>query len=129
MNRSFEEILLGVPQNLVSTSRWIPAVDVYETETAVILHAELPGIDQNDVEILIHGGSLALKGKRHFPGEGKHENYYRIERSYGTFERYFKLVESIDIKKITATFKDGVLTLIMPKVEEAKPQTIEISVE
>ena len=128
MSHSFEEILLqGVQKNLVSTSRWIPAVDVYEKENTLILDAELPGIDPDDVEIHIHGGALILKGKRGFFREETHTNYHRIERSYGTFQRYFTLPESIDTKNITATFKDGVLTLIMAKIEETKPQKIDIA--
>jgi len=129
MNRSFEEFLVGIQKNLVSTSRWMPAVDVYETKEAVILHAELPGIDHQDVEIHVQAGSLELKGKRRFPREGKKENYHRIERSYGGFERHFKLPDSIDPQKITALFKDGLLTLTMKKVEEKQPQKIDILFE
>jgi HSP20 family protein len=126
MNRSFEEFLLGIPQNPTSTSHWVPAVDIYETPNAMILRVELPGVKHDDVEIQMYHGALALKGKRDFPREGEHENYHRIERAYGTFERHFKLPESIDPQKITATFKDGVLTLIMRKVEEKAPQKITI---
>ena len=92
-------------------------------------HAELPGIDQDNIEIEIRGNSLALRGNRQFLGEGKLENYHRIERAYGTFERYFTLPDSIDITKITAKFKDGVLTLTIPKIEETLSRRIEIIVE
>ena len=129
MNRSFEEILLGVPQNLVPTSRWIPAVDIYETDNHLFFHAELPGVEPDDIEIHVYGGRLILKGTRSFPEEGKHENYHRIERSYGTFERYFTLPDTINIQNITATFKDGVLTLTLPKHAEPTPHKIKISVE
>lgn len=129
MNRSFEEILLGVPQNLIPASRWVPAVDIYETDHNLILHAELPGVEPDDTEIHVYGGRLILKGMRSFPEEGKHENYHRIERSYGTFERYFTLPDTINVQNITATFKDGVLTLTLPKHEKLTPHKIKISVE
>ena len=112
----------------VSTRTWAPPVDIYETDENLVLKAELPGIDPNNVEIRVEDNSLYLKGERKFEKEVKEQNYHRVERSYGTFTRTFSLPSSIDADKVTANYKEGVLTLTMPKREEAKPKTIKINV-
>ena len=113
----------------VSTRTWAPPVDIYETDENLVLKAELPGIDPNNVEIRVEDNSLYLKGERKFEKEVKEQNYHRVERSYGTFTRTFSLPSSIDADKVTANYKEGVLTLTMPKREEAKPKTIKINVQ
>jgi HSP20 family protein len=112
-----------------STRTWAPPVDIYETENALVLKADLPGVDPKDVEIRIKDGILYIKGERKFEKEVKEEDYHRVERSYGTFTRSFALPNSIDTEHVTAEYKDGQLTLTMPKREEAKPKTIKIDVE
>jgi len=107
---------------------WAPAVDIYETDHNLVLNAELPGVDPKDVEVRVENNTLYLKGQRKFENEVKEENYHRIERSYGSFTRTFALPGSIDADKVAAEFKGGVLTLTMPKREEAKPKTIKIQV-
>jgi HSP20 family protein len=103
-------------------------VDIYENGDNLVLKAELPGINPDDVEIRVEDNTLYLKGERKFEKEVKEQNYHRVERSYGTFTRTFSLPNSIDADKVTANYKDGVLTLTMPKKEEAKPKTIKINV-
>jgi HSP20 family protein len=112
----------------VSTRSWAPPVDIYETEDAIVLKAELPGIDPKDVEVRVEDNTLYLKGERKYEKEVKEQNYHRVERSYGSFARSFSLPNSIDAEKVKAEYKDGLLTLTMPKREEAKPKTIKIDV-
>ncbi len=107
---------------------WTPAVDVYETDQNVVFKAELPGVDPKDVEARVEDGTLYLKGERKVENEEKEENYYRMERSHGSFARTFALPASVDSEKVSAEFKDGVLTMTLPKREEAKPKTIKINV-
>ena len=112
----------------VSTRSWAPPVDIYETEDAIVLKAELPGIDPKDVEVRVEDNTLYLKGERNYEKEVNEQNYHRIERSYGSFARSFSLPNSINAEKVKAEYKDGLLTLTMPKREEAKPKTIKIDV-
>jgi len=112
----------------VSTRAWAPPVDIYETEDAIVLKAELPGIDPKDVEVRVEDNTLYLKGERNYEKEVNEQNYHRIERSYGSFARSFTLPNSISAEKVKAEYKDGLLTLTMPKREETKPKTIKIDV-
>jgi HSP20 family protein len=112
-----------------STRIWAPPVDIYETDSALVLKADLPGVDPKDVDIRVENGVLYLKGERKFEKEVKEENYHRVERSYGAFTRSFSLPSSIDTEQVKAEYKDGQLTLTMPKREEAKPKTVRIEVE
>jgi len=112
----------------VSTRTWAPPVDIYENGDSLVLKAEVPGINPDDVEIRVEDNHLYLKGERKFEKEVKEQNYHRVERSYGTFTRTFTLPNTIDSDKVSANYKDGVLTLTMPKKEEAKPKTIKINV-
>jgi HSP20 family protein len=112
----------------ISTRTWAPPVDIFETENDIVLKAELPGVDPKDVEVKVEDNTLYLKGERKFEKEVKDENYHRIERSYGSFARSFSLPNSINAEKVKAEYKDGLLTLTLPKREEAKPKTIKINV-
>ena len=112
----------------LSTRSWAPPVDIFETENDIVLKAELPGIEAKDVEVRVEDNTLYLKGERKFEKEVKEQNYHRVERSYGSFARSFSLPNSIDADKVKAEYKDGLLTLTMPKREEAKPKTIKIDV-
>lgn len=115
-------------QREVSARTWVPPVDINETEDNLVLKAELPGIKPDDVEIRVEDNTLYLKGERKFEREVKEENLHRVERSYGTFSRSFSLPSSVDPEKIKAEYQNGILTLTMPKREEAKPKTIKIDV-
>ena len=111
-----------------STRAWAPPVDIYETDNNIVLKAELPGIDPKDLEIRVEDNTLYLKGERKFEKEVKEEDYHRVERSYGAFSRSFSLPSSIDADKVKAEYKDGLLTLTLPKREVVKPKTIKIDV-
>jgi len=112
----------------LSTRSWAPPVDIYETPDAIVLKADLPGVDPKDVEVRVEDNTLYLKGERKFAKEVNEQNYHRVERSYGSFARSFALPNSISADKVTAEFKDGLLIVTMPKREEAKPKTIKIDV-
>jgi HSP20 family protein len=112
----------------VSTRPWAPPVDIYEDGDRLVLKAEVPGINPEDVEVRVEDNTLYLKGERKFNREIKEQNYHRVERTYGTFARSFSLPNTIDADKVTAGYQDGVLTLTLPKKEEAKPKTIKINV-
>ncbi len=112
----------------VSARAWAPAVDIYESDDNLVLKAELPGVDPKDVELRVEDSTLYLKGQRRFEREVKEENYHRLEGSYGSFSRTFTLPSSIDADRVKAEYKDGLLTLTLPKREEAKPKTIKINV-
>lgn len=128
-NRLFNDVFPKfMGEEEVSTRTWAPAVDIYETENALVLKADVPGVDPKDVEIRVEDGTLYLKGERKFEKEVKEENYHRVERSYGSFARSFSLPNSVDTDKVNAEYKDGQLILTMPKREEAKPKTIKINI-
>jgi len=110
-------------------SAWAPAVDICEDKEAVKITAELPGMRRDDVKVGVEDGVLTIKGERKFSEETKRDNFYRIERSYGTFSRSFALPPTVETDKIKANMKDGVLELLIPKKEEAKPKEVEIKVE
>jgi len=129
-DRIFRETFPGFfGEQELSTRTWAPPVDIYETENALVLKADVPGVDPKDVDIRVENGVLYLKGERKFEKEVKEENYHRCERCYGAFTRSFSLPSSIDAEKVSAEYKDGQLTLTLPKKEEAKPKTIKIEVK
>jgi HSP20 family protein len=108
---------------------WQPAVDIYEDENSVIIKAEVPDIDQKDIEVRIEDNTLTLRGERKHNKEVKKENYHRVERYYGQFQRSFSLPHSIDQEKVKATCDKGVLTITLPKREETKPKQINVEVK
>ena len=108
---------------------WTPAVDIFETDSHdLVLRAELPGMTREDIEVTVENNTLVLKGTKKFDSEVKDENYRRIERSYGTFHRSFTLPNTVDAAKVSADYKNGVLTVKLPFREEAKPRTINVEV-
>jgi HSP20 family protein len=127
MNRMFEDAVStrGEEKDLISGS-WAPAIDIYETENELVLSAEVPGIDEKDIEIRIEDGTLTLRGERKFEKEARQENYHRIERAYGAFSRSFSLPPNVDQENVQAEHADGVLKIHMPKKPESKPKTVKI---
>jgi HSP20 family protein len=108
----------------------VPAVDIYETDRhEVVLKAELPDMRREDINVTFENGVLTLKGERKFEQEVKKENFQRIERRHGSFSRSFTLPNTVDAGKISASYKDGVLTIRLPQREEAKPKQIAVNVE
>lgn len=127
MNPLFEEAVIsrGEEKDLVSSS-WTPTVDIFETENELVLSAEVPGINEKDIEIKIEDNTLTLRGERKFENETKEENYHRIERAYGSFYRSFSLPLYINQDIIKAEHLNGVLKIIMPKKPELKPRKVKI---
>jgi HSP20 family protein len=132
MNRMFDESFRGAGRGAAEEDwvggAWAPAVDIYEQDGNIVLKAELPGIDPKDVDVRVENNILTLRGERKLDNEVKRESYHRVERSYGTFIRSFTLPNMIDTEKIKAEYKDGVLRMILPKKDEAKPKQISINV-
>ena len=107
---------------------WMPRADIYETQDHVVLQLDLPGVKPEQVDIQCEKGTLTIKGERPFPSDDAHRTYYRVEHSYGPFERYFEIPRTLDVNKVEATYQDGVLALRFPKAEEAKPKKIQIQI-
>ncbi len=108
---------------------WMPLTDISENDENFILHLDLPGIDKNDVKISYSDGELSVSGERKQEKESKDSKYHRIERSYGKYFRSFTLPKKIKAEKIDAEFKNGQLTITVPKSEETKPKEIEVKVK
>jgi HSP20 family protein len=108
-------------------SRWFPSVDIAEDQDKLVLSAELPGLKKDDVKINLEGKTLTIQGERKAQADNRNERYYRTERFYGKFNRSFTLNSEIDAEKIQADFKDGVLTINLPKSEAVKPRQITIN--
>ena len=108
---------------------WRPAMDVAETDNAVLVKTELPGLDAKDVEISLSGDVLTIKGEKKEEKEEKTKSFHRVERHYGSFERAIRLPASVKADKVEATFKNGVLTIELPKTEESKAKSVKIKVE
>jgi HSP20 family protein len=108
---------------------WQPAVDIYETADSIVIKAELPDVDQKDIDVRIEDNTLTLRGERRHEDEVKKENYHRIERYFGSFQRSFSLPATVDQEKVAAACDKGVLTITLPKKEETKPKQINIEVK
>ncbi len=106
-----------------------PRLNVEENENEWIVSAELPGVTKEDVKVNFQDGILSLSGEKKFEKEDKDKNYHRVERSYGKFTRSLRITNSIVVDKIDAQFKDGVLSITLPKAEEAKPKLIDVKVK
>ena len=105
---------------------WAPTVDIYDRDNEIVVQAELPGMKKEDIDIRIEDGVLMLSGKRERQSEVSEAGYYHAERSYGSFGRSFRLPSTVKAEKIEAAYKDGLLTIKVPKAEEAKPKQIQI---
>jgi len=131
MNQLFEDTMSRSRgrEDRLGAGMWTPAVDIYETSEVVVVKAELPGLTKDQVGIEVKDGLLSLKGERKIEKDVKEENYHRIERAYGTFQRSFSLPASVDQEKISASLKDGILELTLPKKEQAKKRQINVAVK
>jgi len=123
-NWFFED--LTPPDFWTAEQEWLPPFDVSETENEIIVKAELPGMDVKDIDIALTDGLLTIKGERRLEKEDKKENYHRIERQFGSFSRSLNLGEKVKADGIEAAYKDGILTVTLPKAEESKPKKIEV---
>lgn len=113
-------------ERLPAAARWSPSVDVAENDAAYVVTAELPGAKREDVSIELHGDVLSIRGEKRSEREEKNERRHLVERSFGSFERSFTLPANADGDRVAATFKDGVLTVTIPKSETQKPRQVDI---
>ena len=129
MNRRFNEVFRGGNGEEARWGQrtWSPPVDIYETDDALVLVADVPGVSKDDVSIEIHQNTLMLRGQHKHEADVKDEHSHRVERAYGTFHRSFVLPTMMDQEKVQATYHDGVLELRLPKLEAAKPKRIAIT--
>ncbi|MFB3885474.1 MAG: Hsp20/alpha crystallin family protein [Thermodesulfobacteriota bacterium] len=124
MSRLFDETLSHLWKEEVPRRAWSPPVDILETENEVILKVDLPEMNQSDIEIKVEENTLIIQGERKFIKEDPHGNYLKIERPYGTFQRTFAIPRMIDLEKIKAAYKDGVLRIVLPKRGEIRLKQI-----
>jgi HSP20 family protein len=130
MDRLWDSFLEGRPMRRAGDGgEWLPSIDVSETKSDLVIKAELPGMDPKDIDISMNNGFLTIKGEKKHEREEKDENYHLVERSYGSFTRSVRLPREVQSDKITASFKNGVLRVTLPKSEEAKKKEIKIKVE
>jgi len=131
INRLFEDSFprSGDIDEDISMCEWKPSVDIYETEEGIVIKAELPGVNKEDVSVEVKNNILTLKGERFVDKEIDEDKYYRRERCFGTFHRTFTLQDTVLPDKIKAKFRNGVLEIEVPKPEEEKPRQISVNVE
>lgn len=125
VNRVFSD-LYGRSASEDLSGRWTPAVDIFESPEALVLKAELPDVKREDIHITVENGLLTLSGERKVDSDVRQEQYHRIERSYGAFSRSFSLPSTVDGSNASADYKNGVLTIRLPRREDAKPKQIDI---
>jgi len=119
----------GIRRKSEEVSDWFPSLDVSETKNDLVIKAEVPGMEPKDIDISLSDGVLTIKGEKKQEREEKEEDYHLIERSYGSFARSIQLPKGVQSDKIQATYKNGVLKVVLPKSEEAKKKEIKIKVE
>ncbi|MBA1332930.1 heat-shock protein Hsp20 [Candidatus Endoriftia persephone str. Guaymas] len=127
MDRAFTPQLQREDTTHVVGGDWVPAVDIKEEDDRYVLHADIPGVDPEKIEVTMENGVLTIRGERHIEHEEERENFRRIERSHGVFYRRFTLPEHADAEAITATGKDGVLEVIIPKTTTPTARRIEVT--
>ncbi|PYU21049.1 MAG: molecular chaperone [Acidobacteria bacterium] len=128
VNRLFEDSFSRSRSGHAELASWAPAVDVYETESELVVKADLPDVQEKDIDVRMENNTLTIRGERKFSNEVQDDNYLRIERAYGTFTRSFSLPNTVNTEAIKADYRNGVLSVSMPKREETKPKQIKISV-
>ena len=124
--RVFEDAFNRFANQPASERPWSPAVDIYETENELVLKADLPDVDPSDVDVRVENQTLTIAGNRKFAKDETNKGFHRIERSYGSFARSFAVPQSFDTENVAAAYKNGVLTVSLPKKEAAKPRQIKI---
>jgi len=127
INRVFNDVL-GRGTEESNLTSWAPAVDIFETEHELVVKADLPDIDPKDLDIRVENNILTIRGERKFEKNIDQDNYLRVERAYGSFARSFTLANTVNSEAIKADYQNGVLTLSIPKREEAKPKQIKVNV-
>jgi len=116
-------------QEMLAMSDWTPSVDISETDTAYLVKGEIPGVKKEDVKVTIEDGMITMRGERKQENEEKNQKFHRIERSYGSFMRSFRIPDDADESSVKAEFKDGMISVTLPKSEKAKSKTKEIEIK
>jgi HSP20 family protein len=129
MNKIFDEFFTRRTGERANPGLWAPALDISETDSEIVVKADLPGVKKDDVSISITNNILVIRGEKKREVEENKENFHRVERLYGSFHRSIELPAVVQTDKVNASFENGVLTIILPKSEEVKPQEIEIKVK
>jgi HSP20 family protein len=127
--RLFEDAFTRMLSEPQTNRPWAPAVDIYETENELVLKADLPDVDLKDIDVRVENQTLTISGERTFEKKDTTKGYHRIERNYGTFVRSFSLPNTFDTEHIAADFKNGVLSVTLPKKEAAKPRQVKVEVK
>jgi len=127
VNRLFNDVLERRGEES-SLTAWAPAVDIYETEQELVVKADVPDVDPKDLDIRVENNILTIRGERKFEKKVSEESYLRVERAYGSFARSFTLANTVNSDAIKAEYQSGVLTMTIPKKEEAKPKQIKVNV-
>jgi HSP20 family protein len=128
VNRIFDTFFGGRPGN-GGLRRWVPAMDLTETDDHLVLRADLPGLDKDDVKIEVTDGVLTVSGERKAEQEERTDGFHRVERAFGAFSRSMSLPEHVDAEKVTADFDNGVLEVRIPKPEEREPHRVQIGAQ
>ena len=126
--RLFEDAVTRLMSEPSTGRPWAPAVDILETEEAITLKADVPDVKIEDIDIRVENNTLTLRGHRKFDKDEKVKGWHRIERSYGEFVRSFALPNTVDTEKVSADYKNGVLTVALPKKEAAKPRQVKVAI-
>ena len=128
MHRLFGDVYLR-DEDVVQRGSWVPPVDIYENGNhELVLKAELPEMTREDIDITVDNGTLTIRGEKKLSTEVKDEQFHRLERQYGVFSRSFSLPKTVDTGKVGAEYKNGVLTVLLPLREEAKPRQIKVEI-
>ncbi|MBZ5659812.1 MAG: Hsp20/alpha crystallin family protein [Acidobacteriia bacterium] len=127
VNRIFNETVRSQGDESALTA-WAPSVDIYETPNELVVKADLPDVDEKDIDVRVENNLLTIRGERKFDKSVAEDNYLRIERTYGTFSRSFSLPNTVSPESIRAEYKNGVLTVNLPKREESKPRQVKVNV-
>lgn len=129
INRVFSDAYGRNDEGLTTSGSWVPPVDIYQSgDHEIVLKAEVPDMTREDIDITVDNGTLTIKGEKKLSNEVKEEQYHRIERHYGSFSRSFSLPQTVDMAKVAADYKNGILTVRLPLREEAKPRQIKVDV-
>jgi HSP20 family protein len=126
-NRLLNESFRNHPEESALTS-WAPAVDIYETPNELVVKADLPDVNEKDIDVRVENNLLTIRGERKFEKSVSEENFLRVERAYGSFSRSFSLPNTANAEAISAEYKNGVLTVTLPKREESKPRQVKVTV-
>jgi HSP20 family protein len=127
--RFFEDAITRLMNEPRTSRPWSPAVDIFETEDALTLRADLPDVKLEDIDVRVENQTLTVSGNRKFERDEKVKGYHRIERSYGEFVRSFAVPSTVETEKVAADYKNGVLTITLPKKEAAKPRQVKVAVQ